>query len=385
MNKLLISILRFILLALVLVLLAKYWFGINIPLFKKDSPNPATINRRIKLPEGFTLSLYAGDLPGARMLQATSRGDLLVSLPNRGQVVLLERDSDGDDLPDGRRILLTGLNKPHGIDLYQDWLYVAETDAIARIRFDAETGKTHGGYQRIVTGIPDGGHWTRTVRFGPDGLMYVAVGSSCNACIEKSSKRGAILRYRPDGSQGEIFATGLRNTVGLDWHPQTRALYGVDNGRDFLGDNFPPCELNLIQQGKFYGWPYSNGDRVPDPDFGKGNEDKIAGSVIPAHKFRPHNAPLGIKFLAGGNLPEAYQNAALVALHGSWNRSVKDGYKVVSLHFSNNNRIVERDFITGFEQNGDVIGRPVDIAQGTDGSLYISDDYSGSIYRVTYR
>ena len=385
MKRLFQIILLFCLLILFLGLVAKNWFGINLPIFKKDSPTSTIINERLTLPEGFSLSLYAGQLPGARMLHMTAYGDLFVSLPKSGQIVLLERDKNNDNLPDARRILLLGLNKPHGIDIYQDWLYIAETDAIGRIRFDVSSGKTQGEYQRIVTDIPaGGGHWTRTVRFGPDGWMYVAVGSSCNVCIEESAKRAAILRYHPDGSQGEVFATGLRNTVGLDWHPITHALYGVDNGRDRLGDDFPPCELNKIEQGQFYGWPYSNGDRVLDPDYGEGNQDKVATSIVPAHKFRAHNAPLGIKFLTGTRLPKEYQNVALVALHGSWNRSEKDGYKVVSLHFSDEGGIVERNFITGFELNGDVIGRPVDITEGMDNSLYISDDHSGSIYRVEY-
>ncbi|MGR9101207.1 MAG: PQQ-dependent sugar dehydrogenase, partial [Gammaproteobacteria bacterium] len=276
------------------------------------------------------------------------------------------------------------LDMPHGFDFYRGWLYIAETGAIGRIRYDAKTRNTFGRYQRIVTDLPPGGaHWSRTLRFGEDGMMYVSVGSSCNVCLEKNPKRAALLRYQPDGSGGEIFASGLRNTVGFDWRPDTGELYGTDNGRDFLGDDFPPCELNRIEEGKFYGWPYANGNKIPDPDFGRGNEENIHASRAPAHSFGAHTAPLGITFLRNPNSPKAYRNAALVALHGSWNRSEKSGYKVVSLHFDDTVKIVERDFISGFEQDGDVIGRPVDIAEGGDGELYVSDDFSGSIYRVT--
>ena len=151
------------------------------------------------------------------------------------------------------------------------------------MRFDPSTGRAAGGFERVVTGLPGGGnHWTRTVRFGPDGRLYVSVGSSCNVCIEKDQRRAAIVRYRPDGSGEEMFATGLRNSVGFDWQPGDGQLYATDNGRDLLGDDFPPCELNRIVEGGFYGWPIANGDRVPDPDHGKGQEARIAASIRPS-------------------------------------------------------------------------------------------------------
>ncbi len=214
--------------------------------------------------------------------------------------------------------------------------------------------------------------------------MYVSVGSSCNVCEEQDPRRAAILRFQPDGSQAEIYASGLRNTVGFDWHPLTKQLYGVDNGRDFLGDDVPPCELNLIEAGKFYGWPYAYGDKMPDPDYASKNIELIAQSEAPVYAFDAHTAPLGIRFLRSESLPETWRGRALVALHGSWNRSEKSGYEVVALTFSEQGEISHQSFIKGFELNNDVIGRPVDIAQGPDGSIYVSDDYTGSIYRVVY-
>jgi len=195
-----------------------------------------------------------------------------------------------------------------------------------------------------------------------------------------------MLRYRPDGSGEEIYATGLRNSVGFDWRPQDGELYATDNGRDLLGDDFPPCELNRIVQGGFYGWPIANGDRVPDPDFGKGQEARIAASIPPVHGFRAHNAPLGIVFLRSSEVPPEYRGAAIVALHGSWNRTRKDGYKVVSLHWETDGTIQERDFVTGFlgATDDDVVGRPVDAVEGPDGSVYVSDDFAGAIYRVSW-
>jgi hypothetical protein len=174
----------------------------------------------------------------------------------------------------------------------------------------------------------------------------------------------------------------LRNAVGFDWRPATGELFATDNGRDLLGDDFPPCELNRITPGGFYGWPYANGNNQPDPDFGAGHEDRIATALPPVHGFRAHNAPLGIVFLRTPPAGDAYHGAALVALHGSWNRTKKDGYKVVSLHWDEKGRIEERDFATGFERDEEVIGRPVDVAEGEDGVVYISDDYAGAIYRV---
>lgn len=360
--------------------------GINVPVIKKGAPTQETLNERVKLPSGFSISVYADHLPNARMLRLTRNGDLLVSLSRKNKIVLLEKDADGDGHPDGRRDLVAGLNLPHGLDIHGGWLYIAETDAIGRIRFDEVSGRTSGEYRRIVTGLPSGGnHWSRSLRFGPDGWMYVTLGSSCNVCEEKRPERAAMLRFDEEGGRAEIFATGLRNTVGYDWHPVTGELYGTDNGRDFLGDDFPPCELNRIEQGQFYGWPYANGNRISDPDFGEGNREKILASVPPAHGFGAHTAPLGLTFIRGLNWPEEIQGAALVALHGSWNRSEKSGYKVVSLHIDDKGAVAEKPFITGFERDDDVIGRPVDIVEDPEGSLFISDDFTGSIYRVTFK
>lgn len=366
-------------------------WAVNAPMTRSlfglewDPISPEALEERIEVPDGFTISTWATGLPNARFLRLTPAGDLLVSQPRSGQITLLGADADGDGAPDARVVLLEGLNRPHGLDLHDGWLYVGETDAVARVRFDPATRSVSGPVERVVRDLPAGGnHWTRTVRFGPDGWMYVSIGSSCNACEEKDERRATLMRFRPDGSGGEIYATGLRNTVGFDWDPRTGILYGTDNGRDMLGDDTPPCELNRIERGGDYGWPVAYGDKVPDPDLGEGHRERIHASRPPAHAFAAHTAPLGITFLRAETWPAPYRGAALVALHGSWNRTRKQGYEVVSLHFGERGSIAERTFIHGFELDGDVIGRPVDVVEGSDGAVYVSDDYTGSIYRVAY-
>jgi glucose/arabinose dehydrogenase len=344
----------------------------------------STLQGRYQVPEGFTLELYATDLPRARFMRFTSAGDLLVSRPHNGDIVLLRRDADGDGKPDARETLLSGLERPLGLDISGDWLYIAESNHIGRVLFDSTTGKLGGAYQPLVEGLTDNGnHWSKTIRIGPDHKLYLSQGSTCNVCVEADSRRATMMRFNLDGSGAETIATGLRNSVGFDWTPWSGELYATDNGRDMLGDDFPPCELNLIESGKFYGWPYFNGDNVPDPDMGPDPQAGQRTPTAPAHGFRAHNAPLGMTFLNADKLPAQFQRSAVAALHGSWNRGTPDGYKVVSLHWTDDG-IVERDFLSGFNRDGEISGRPVDVIQGPDGAVYVSDDYAGAIYRVSY-
>jgi len=346
--------------------------------------NASEVQRRYTVPKGFTLELYAADLPRARFMRLTPAGDLLVSRPHMGDIVLLRRDANGDGKPDARETLVKDLKRPLGMDIVGDWLYIAESNRVGRIKFDSATGTVHGTLQGVIEGLTDdGNHWSKTIRIGPDNKLYLAQGSTCNICTEKDPRRATMMRFALDGSEAETVATGLRNSVGFDWAPWSGAIYATDNGRDLLGDDIPPCELNRIEVGRFYGWPHFFGDNAPDPDMGA---DPLAGQrepTAPAHDFRAHNAPLGITFLHGDSLPSQYQSSALVALHGSWNRSSPDGYKVVSLHWTADG-IEERDFMSGFNRDGNISGRPVDVAQGPDGAIYISDDYAGAIYRVRY-
>jgi glucose/arabinose dehydrogenase len=358
---------------------------INFPGFRGDPLPESELSKRVRLPAGFSITTYAGGIRNARMLRFTLAGDLLVSSPRTGKVILLERDADGDGSAQGQRVLLEGLDSPHGLELHQGFLYVAEGSAILRARFDAQERRVTGAIERVIQGFPQGGnHWTRTIGIGPDGWLYLSIGSSCNVCIEKDPRRAAIVRYRLDGSSEQLYATGLRNAVGFAWQPGTGALYATDNGRDLLGDDFPPCEFNRVVEGGFYGWPFANGDRVPDPDYGSGRDQLIVKSIPPAHGFTAHTAPLGVTFYTGTAFPRRYRGAAFVALHGSWNRSRKSGYEVVALFLAPDGTVTEEAFATGFERNEDVFGRPVDVAEGPDGALYVSDDFTGSVYRISY-
>jgi glucose/arabinose dehydrogenase len=341
----------------------------------------AKVERLLHTAPGFSVALYSGEVPRARYLLVTPEGDLLVSRPHAGDIVRLKRDADGDGHPDGQETVLQGLNRPLGMDIADGWLYVAQSDQVGRVRYLG--GRIEGTLQPLVEGLTDNGnHWSKTTRIGPDGLLYLSQGSTCNVCEEEDSRRATMMRFQPDGSNPEIFATGLRNSAGFDWAPWSGELYATENGRDMLGDDFPPCELNRLHYGGFFGWPYFNGDNIPDPDMGPDPLGDERSPVPPAHEFRAHNAPLGLRFINAGGLPDDFQRTALAALHGSWNRSEPDGYKVVSLHFVDGG-IEERDFLWGFNSDGDISGRPVDVAQAADGSIYVSDDYAGAIYRIT--
>jgi len=381
-------------LAVAAALIAFVWWG-PVPVSDKrvmldfmlgrgiEPPSTTTVAERLQAPAGMQVRVYSSEVPLARVLLFTPAGDLIVSRTRANLISLLERDRNGDGIADGQRVLFDGLDGPHGLALHDGWLYVAERTAISRVRFDPATGTTSGSLQPVLAGLTtDGFHQTKTIAFGPDGWLYLAHGSSCNVCVEKDPRRATMMRLRPDGSDAHIFATGLRNSVGFDWAPWDGMLHATDNGRDLLGDDFPPDELNRIEEGRFYGWPYFNGFGVPDPDLG-GQYAGDGQPVDPAHGFRPHNAPLGIHFVRAAQLPPGYERSALVALHGSWNRRAPDGYKVVALRWRDDGTIDESDFLTGFLNEDGIIGRPAFVTEGPDGAIYVSDDYAGVVYRVS--
>ena len=374
---------RFVLLIAFLLLFPSAALTAEAPLI-----TDAQVADWIRLPAGFEMRIFARGLFGPRFMTIGPDRELYVSIPRVGWVVRLS-DNDGDGKADRVSRVVEGLDRPHGLAFFQGKLYVAGTEKIWRVDSFRGGRDEAAKTTTIVDKLPNGGrgHWTRTILFGSDGKLYVSIGSSCNVCQEKDPRRAAIVRYNPDGSGEEIFAAGLRNSVGIAWHPATRELWGTDNGRDWLGDDHPPEEANVIRQGKNYGWPHCFGNRIPDPDFGA--QARCEKTEPPVVTFPAHSAPLGLAFYTGKQFPPEYQGDFFVALHGSWNRSTKIGYKVVRVRLDRGEPKQAEDFATGWlrhEKDRDVVwGRPVDLAVAPDGSLFLSDDHAGLIYRVSYK
>jgi len=331
----------------------------------------------VRVPPGFTVDVYAEGLRGARFMALGPDGVPYLSLSRAGRVVKLP-DRDGDGRADTVVEVARGLDIPHGLAFRGETLYVAETKRVVRLVPGAAAP------QVVVPDLPHGsGHFTRTVVFGPDGRMYVSVGSSCNICDETDPRRAAVLRFDPSGGALEIFAHGLRNSVGLAFDPATGELWGTNNDRDLLGDDLPPDRVNILHQGGNYGWPQCYLPGHPNPEYPSADCGHLAE---PAITFQAHSAPLGIAFSTGTQFPAEYRGGAFVAFHGSWNRSVPTGYKVVYVRQEGGKPVAIGDFLTGFLPEGasDPWARPVDLLVLRDGSLLVSDDYGGRVFRVRY-
>lgn len=344
-------------------------------------------------PRGFRVSVFAAGLGPARFMAFGPGGELLVTVPRQGKVLALP-DRDGDGVADEIAVLAENLDRPHGIAVRVKDLIVAEMTRVLRFPGGAAAagqrpvGKL-GEPKVLISDLPAGGnHWTRTVVFGQDGRMYVSIGSSCNACVEKDERRATVMVFNEDGAGGRIFARGLRNSVGLALHPRTGELWATDNGRDLLGDDLPPEEVNILRDGGDYGWPRCYGDRVPDP--GHGKPEECARTIPPAVRMQAHSAPLGLAFASAAASPDFLRGDLFVALHGSWNRSERTGYRVVRIPVKpdaagNPAPGAAEDFVAGWLREGQVWGRPVDVAFGPKGDMFVSDDYSGAIYRVWWQ
>lgn len=339
----------------------------------------------LQLPRGFSISIFAKNLAGPRVIIWDPVGRLLVSLPSQGKVMAL-RDTNGDGVADEEIFLLEGLNQPHGLAWREEKLYVAETDQVATYDYDKQTGKAAN--KRKLFDLPGrGNHFTRTIGFGPDGRLYISVGSSCNVCVEKDWRRAKILVADADGKNLREYASGLRNSVFFVWNRVDASMWATDMGRDLLGDNTPPEEVNIIKDGGFYGWPLCYGNRVHDRSFNSSAEakQKCEGSTAPQITFQAHSAPLGLAFIPD-SWPQQYRGDLLVSYHGSWNRSEPTGYKVVRFDLDRQlNSTGESDFIWGWLNGQGALGRPVDLLFDQKGNLYLSDDKAGVIYRVTYQ
>jgi glucose/arabinose dehydrogenase len=349
-----------------------------------DTGRTTTLDGRLVVPAGLKVTYFARNLDGVRFMAVAPDGALYATQPSRGRVVRLP-DANRDGVADSVVVVVTGLNQPHGLAFHKGVLYVAATDGVARVTLGAD-GKSTGSPVYVNRYSGGGGHWSRTIVFGADSAMYVSVGSSCNLCIEQSSDRAAVLRFNEDGSGKRVFASGLRNAVGLAVEPQTGALWAAQNERDNLPPNhedLPPEEINILTDGGDYGWPYCYGDRVPNPEYD--DAARCAKTIPPAAKLQAHSAPLGMTFLARATaLPEEYRSDLLVAYHGSWNRDTPTGAKVVRIHVSDGKPGAVEDLVTGWQAaDGSRWGRPVDVTVASDGSVMISDDTGDAIYRLS--
>jgi glucose/arabinose dehydrogenase len=385
---------------LLVIFLAACTLRIGSPTRLSDAPAPTTLpleataapqvntalvptENPIALPPGFAIGVFVQGLDDPRMLALGPDGALYVAERGAGRILRLP-DQDGDGLADAQQVVAQGLNTPSSLAFYRDGsLYVAETTRVLRL---SDLG-SQGVYQKqelVIDGLPSGGHSTRTVLFSPDySTLFVSIGSSCNVCDESDQRRAAIMAYNPDGSNPRLYAHGLRNAVGITFRPGTNELWATNNGRDLLGDDQPPETINLVQQGDDFGWPRCHAGRIVDPEFG--GSQGCQGVKAPLVEMQAHSAPLGLTFYSGSQFPESYRGDSFVAFHGSWNRSVPTGYKLVRIPMQGGQPGPLQDFAVGWLlPDGSNWGRPVDVITGRDGSLYLSDDAGGKIYRIFY-
>lgn len=357
---------------------------ISIFAFSVYAKNNLPLNK-IQLPPGFSISVYAEHISNARQMAlgkngtvfVGTRGDKVYALPNKN------KDFSKADtvIP-----IASGLNAPNGVAFHNGSLYVAEIDRILRYD-DIESRLQHPPKPKvIVDNLPKKSHHGyRYIKFGPDGWLYFGIGAPCNVCIRKDPRFATIMRMRPNGKEVQIYASGVRNTVGFAWDARQK-LWFTDNGRDWLGDGLPPDELNYApRQDMNFGFPYYYGDNVPDPTYGDYPEAKKFVPIPPAYDLPAHVAALGMTFYTGKMFPKKYRQQIFIAEHGSWNRSKKIGYRISLVTLKDNKAVSYKPFATGWLQGQKSWGRPVDTLVLPDGSLLVSDDYANAIYRITYK
>ena len=347
--------------------------------------NETATQSSIKLPAGFKIEVYASNIPNARSMALSESGILFVGTRSAGNVYALI-DSDKDFKVDEVITIASGLNMPNGVDLKDGDLYVGEVSRIIKFNDIEANLRNNPKYTVVRDDFPtDRSHGWKFIKFAPDGKLYVPVGAPCNICLKENEdeRYASIARMNSDGSDFEVFAKGIRNTVGFDWHPKTNELWFTDNGRDMLGDNIPPDELNCAPvRGLHFGYPFLHGENILDPEFGSRGDTSLY--TKPVQELGPHVAALGMQFYTGKMFPSEYKNQIFIAEHGSWNRSEKIGYRISLVRLNGNKSISYEPFAEGWLNGDTVSGRPVDIELMPDGSMLVSDDYGNAIYRITY-
>ena len=346
---------------------------------------------KFNLPPGFKVNVYAeGDFSNPRWLTLAPNGDVFVSDAGANKVFLL-RDTDGDGTADQRYTFAENLSQPFGMAIGGDYFYIANTDSVVRFKYQLGQTKVEGEPEKIIA-LTEGGynqHWTRNITFSPDGRkLYVSIGSSSNASPEKDERRAAISEYNPDGSGYRLYASGIRNPIGLAWNPATKELWTAANERDGLGDNLVPDFVTAVKDGAFYGFPWAYIGQNEEPRLNGQNPDAIKKTIVPDILVQAHSAALGLAFYNGKMFPPEYQNDAFVALHGSWNRDKLTGYKIIRVRMKDGKPVGGYDdFLTGWlpdENSREVWGRPVGLLVNSDGALLICDDGANKIWRVSY-
>lgn len=350
--------------------------------FSTAAASPATdkVLANIQTVPGFKLEVFADDVPGARSLALGAKGTIFVG--TRKDRVYAVSGTPGSGTKPTVHVIAEQLNMPNGVAFRDGSLYVAEINRILRFDSIEESLEQPEAPKVVRDDLPkDRHHGWKYIAFGPEGKLYVPIGAPCNVCNEPNY--AVITRMNADGTGHEVFARGIRNTVGFTWHPQTKQLWFTDNGRDYLGDDAPPCELNVAPRaGLDFGFPYCHGKDIKDPEFGHlGDCAKI---TPPVQQLGAHVAPLGLKFYTGDAFPAVYRNQLFIAEHGSWNRSEKSGYRIVRVKLDGARAVAYEPFVVGFKRGDEVLGRPVDLLVLEDGSMLISDDQAGAIYRLTY-
>lgn len=343
---------------------------------------------KLKLPEGFTIDVWAAEVPNARSMALSETGIVFVGNRQENNVYALV-DENADGKADSKYILATDLRMPNGVAFKDGDLYVAELSRILRFK-DIENNLTNPTYEVVYDGYPDEAHhgW-KFIAFGPDGLLYIPVGAPCNICISEDPIFASITRLdvSKPGAKPEIYAHGVRNSVGMTWHPETKELWFTDNGRDMLGDDTPDCELNKATTlGQHFGYPFWHAGTIKDPEVGSEGKE-AAFYITPEAKLGAHTAPLGLRFYTGDQFPASYKNQLFIAKHGSWNRSKKSGYEVVLARLDSMGKVNSQEImVSGWldQATQEAWGRPVDVQQLVDGSLLISDDVANCIYRLNY-
>lgn len=362
---------------LFLVLLQFTAAGQETGLFKKYDLD------KITMPPGFSISVFA-EVPNARSMCWGEKGTLFVGNRSKDKVYAVI-DDNKDGKADKVFVIDEGLNMPNGVAFRKGSLYVAEVNRI--LRYDGIENRLGNPPEPVVVNdkLPsDKHHGWKFIAFGPDDKLYVPVGAPCNICEKENPIYASLSRMNPDGSGLEVYASGIRNTVGFDWHPVTRELWFTENGRDNMGDDMPAEELNHApKKGMHFGFPYCHQGDTPDPEFG--NKRNCSEFTPPAKKLMPHAAVLGMRFYTGKMFLPEYRNQVFIAEHGSWNRSEKSGYRVTMIRLENNKVVQYVPFATGWlNNNGKVTGRPVDIEIAADGAMLVSDDARGAIYRIVF-